>query len=68
MLLKKLQELYDIYHEIKREIKSRDKNFYERWKAGGFIVDEDILSMYPVLSDFMDEIEDEEDEDLDIDE
>jgi aryl carrier-like protein len=66
MLRELVDELYSNWDLIKRSIKSDYPQFYERWKAGGYIVDEDVLSMYPCLSQIMDiideEQEDEEDE------
>jgi hypothetical protein len=50
----KIEELLDLYNEIKRDIKHKDKHFYERWKAGGFLIDNDIISMYPNIESFLD--------------
>lgn len=47
-----INELYSLYEDIKREIKDRDSQFYERWKAGGFLIDSDIICMYPCLETF----------------
>lgn len=65
-----LQELYeqlmDLYADLKRDIRRKNPPFYERWKAGGFIVDEDIISMYPHLGqcpELQDDYEEEEEED-----
>lgn len=49
MLQKLYEELMDRYQEIKREVRQRDPHLFERWKAGGFLVDEDIISSYPHL-------------------
>lgn len=43
------QEMMDLYNDIKRDVRRKNPRFYERWKAGGFIIDEDIVSMYPYL-------------------
>jgi hypothetical protein len=48
----KIDKLMDLYHEIKEEIRKEEKHFFERWKAGGFLIDPDIVSMYPILADF----------------
>jgi len=58
-LSQKIDELYELYDEIKQEIKRQDKYFYERWKAGGFLIDNDIISMYPILNTFVDDEDDE---------
>lgn len=55
-----IEELYILYNEIKDEIRRSHPNFYKSWKAGGFLIDEDIMSMYPCLSSFDSEDEDEE--------
>jgi hypothetical protein len=63
----KLDEFLCLYEEIKREIRSRNKHLYEQWKAGGFLIDSDILSMYPHIQKVVEQLEedneDEEDED-----
>ena len=43
----KLENMLDLFYQIKQEVKKRDRHLYEQWKAGGFLVDEDIMSMYP---------------------
>jgi hypothetical protein len=48
-LQNRIEELLEKFNEIKREIRDADKKLYERWKAGGFLVDGDIISMYPSL-------------------
>ena len=49
-LEQQIDELYCLYNDIKNEIRRKDKYLYERWKAGGFLIDEDIISGYPNLS------------------
>lgn len=56
-----VEELLSLYNEIKREIKNKHPYWYERWKAGGFLVDNDIVSMYPCLENVL-ELEEEEEE------
>lgn len=66
-------KLMEAYNEFKTMVRQEDKILYERWKAGGFLVDDDILSMYPnalevfnILSEkAQDEDEDSEEEDTD---
>lgn len=64
-----LQRKYDsfisLYEELKENVRKADKNLYERWKAGGFLVDNDIMSMYPTLGEAVERLTDEEDEDDD---
>ena len=67
-LSKMYDDLMSIYHDIKREVRRRDKHLYERWKAGGFLVDDDILSMYPDLGKVVEQLGDEDDEDDEDDE
>lgn len=51
---------------IKDAVRQRDKHLYEQWKAGGFLVDGNILSMYPNVETVVDRLtEGEEDEDVD---
>ncbi len=35
------------YRSIKEFIKDYDKDMFDKWAAGGFIVDDSIVSMYP---------------------
>ena len=63
-LSEKYEQMMELYCELKQEIRMRDKYLYERWKAGGFLVDEDIMSMYPNLTKVVETLTDrEEDED-----
>lgn len=62
---KKFAELMDLYEEIKREVRRRDPHLYDRWKAGGFIVDRNIVSMYPCLEEVVESLSDEEDDEDD---
>lgn len=59
----KFERMMDLYEELKREVRKRDPYLYERWKAGGFLVDSDILSMYPHLGQCVDSLEDDEEDD-----
>ena len=51
---------------LKEFIKSADRAAYENWKAGGFLVDNDILSMYNTMEQAfdsaLDNLEEEEEE------
>jgi len=65
-LKERIENLVGEYMEIKREIRQINPRFYERWKAGGYLIDEDIICMYPNINDILDTLpdtEDEEDED-----
>lgn len=56
-------KMMELYESIKRQIRQRDKHLYERWKAGGFLVDHDIVCMYPDLTEVMEQLDNpEEDE------
>lgn len=61
-----VDELYRLFEEIKSEIRREDEIEYQRWKAGGFLIDEGIYSMYPNLQQVCQSLgldeEDEEDE------
>ena len=48
-LQSRYKELMDLYMDIKRDIKCANTRLFERWKAGGFCIDPDIMSMYPDL-------------------
>lgn len=53
------EKLTWLYASIKREVRQRDKHLYERWKAGGFCIDNDIVSMYPSLPEVMESLQEE---------
>lgn len=58
-LVEDYYQLMELYQDVKSEIKRRDKRLFERWKAGGFIIDEDILSMYPNLTQCIESLDEE---------
>ena len=51
-----LGELCERFGRIKNEVRRRDPALYERWKAGGFLVDDDIYSMYPNVTEVVDQL------------
>lgn len=59
------EKMMELYNSIKRQVRQRDKYLYERWKAGGFLVDHDIVSMYPDLTEVMEQLDNPEDEEDD---
>jgi hypothetical protein len=59
----KFEQMMALYEELKREVRRRDPHAYERWKAGGFLVDNEILSMYPALEEVVDRLNYDEDDD-----
>lgn len=58
----KFRQLMELYQELKQEVRLKDRHLYEQWKAGGFLIDNDIISMYPNLEKVLDIIGDEEEE------
>jgi hypothetical protein len=60
----------ELYQELKQEVRRADRSLFERWKAGGFVVDTDIVSMYPNLEEvaealgWLDESEESDEEEL----
>ena len=58
-LKERIENLVGEYMEIKREIRQINPRFYERWKAGGYLIDEDIISMYPNINDILDTLPEE---------
>jgi hypothetical protein len=41
------ENLMEAFATFKKIVRSEDNHLYERWKAGGFLVDENTMSMYP---------------------
>jgi hypothetical protein len=58
-----LEKISESLSFIKRICKDKDKNLYERWKAGGFLIDTNIVSMYPNIEDVVESLIEEEFED-----
>lgn len=57
-LEQQVDELYFLYCRVKSEVRSLDKYLFERWKAGGYLIDEDIISGYPNLSQVLEILKD----------
>lgn len=55
-------KLMDLYHSIKQEVQRKDHHLYARWKAGGFLIDNDIISMYPNLEQVVESLASQEEE------
>lgn len=55
-----LSEFMDLYYELKQYIKTEYPYLFERWKAGGFTIDNDVLTMYPTLEQCVDAIAEDE--------
>lgn len=62
-LQEKVEELMSLYREVKREIRQKNKQLFERWKAGGCMVDGDFVGMYPALEEVAELLWEEEEED-----
>lgn len=60
-----LEEFLEAYDILKRYIRQKDRHQFERWKAGGYIVDPDVMSMYPNLENVLEAIDDPDEEDED---
>lgn len=56
-------ELMDLFLKFKKTVRRRNPHLYERWKAGGFLIDNDVVSMYPSLEEVFYQLEPEEFED-----
>lgn len=62
----KLNDILSDLEDVKRIVKEKDPRLFEAWKAGGFIIDTNVLSRYPNIEDVVESLEDEdevEDED-----
>jgi len=57
-----LAQLMELFNSIKRKVRLNDRHLYERWKAGGFLVDPDIVSMYPHLGEVVESLHAQDDE------
>ncbi len=50
--------LFNSFNSLKELAKHHTPNVYEQWKAGGFIVDDNIVSMYPNAQDVIEALND----------
>ena len=57
VLSEKVERLMVLFEDIKMEVRNRDKQLYERWRAGGFAVDWGFVSMYPALEEVAEQLE-----------
>lgn len=57
------EQLSEAFEAFRHLVRCADKHLYERWKAGGFIVSEDIMSMYPNVTEVYESLNDEGEED-----
>lgn len=64
-MLERFQEMMGLYEELKHDIRHADRGLYERWKAGGFLVDPDIVSMYPDMGKVVEILAEGEEDDED---
>jgi hypothetical protein len=54
----KLDRMMDLFDEIKEIVRRRNTKLFNRWKAGGFIVCDDVHSTYPSIRDVVADLED----------
>lgn len=59
-LIEGLNDLEKAFNEVKSSLKTANPKLYERWKAGGFLIDDDIVSMFPTISELREDIENQE--------
>jgi hypothetical protein len=56
------EAMMDGFECFKAIVRDSNKNLYDRWKAGGFLVDTNIVSMYPNAQEVLDSLDLEEEE------
>ena len=59
-LVEEAGELMRLFASIKQRIRKLSRHKYEAWKAGGFLIDTSVVSMYPNLEELVEEIDDDE--------
>ena len=59
---RQLEQLMELFESLKKNIRQKDPHLYERWKVGGFIVDTNIFSDYPNLSEVVEQLDSTEEE------
>lgn len=64
-----IEAFLESYEFLKKQIRSNDPQLFARWKAGGFLVDNDVVSMYPTLVSILETmLESMEAQDLEVEE
>lgn len=58
-----LEIVLDGFEAIKREVMRKDPLLYEQWKAGGYLVSSNVVSMYPNIEEVVEKLETLEEED-----
>jgi hypothetical protein len=58
-----IENLLSSFSYLKSEIRRENSEWYARWKAGGFLIDSNIVSYYPNIEDYLTLDVDEEPED-----
>lgn len=56
------EEFCELYEKLKNHVRKEDSHLFERWKAGGFLVDTSIVSMYPNMTEVFESLDYEEEE------
>lgn len=56
------EALLEAFEDFQREVQQTDKQAYARWKAGGFIVSDDIICMYGTVSSLIEQLNDSSEE------
>jgi hypothetical protein len=59
-LAEAFKNMTDGFENFREIVRRKNPSLYERWEAGGFLVSDNIVSMYPCASEVMDEFEDED--------
>lgn len=58
-LISRIQDCLEHFENVQYLLRQYDKELFNRWKAGGYLVSDDIVSMYPSLSEILSQLEDE---------
>jgi len=50
-----IEQFYELFEDIKYKITQEAPEWAQQWKTGGYIVETNILSMYPCLYDYLED-------------
>lgn len=60
-----LEQMYEAYETLRQELQRKNPRLYERWKSGGYLVSDNVVSHYPTMREAIETLIDESEEDDD---
>jgi hypothetical protein len=61
-VLKEFNDLMGMFQTLKKKVKKKDENLYEKWKEGGFLLYRTIDNGYPTLEEIVETLSEKNNE------